>query len=560
MRADRDRARSSGPDQITCSTDGTGSSRLRPLVEAETLLSRTQPIRRNISMSRKLRAGLTAHASLAVLVLIFPPAPAHAQQNDNTFRGAGTIVAVQGRRVETPASWYLESADGKRTEILQCGRVDYTKYLRQEVEIEATWNSRAGICIDKLRTVAEAAEAKRAAEEAKQAADKPASLSTPEAIALKYAPVVWLAQGEQWLPSSIEFYADNVKAVCNGKTVTENILSLQPEMLPPNGGDSRCHFVTRQPLSDPYDRPAFLHGQNPAQTSVPIYVFLYSDPRLFRSDGPFLPGGDPNGGLSRGGGLLPRGGDEFARQDSFYAQYKTFYPYNYGKDICPSVAPNDNCVGIRVSMGNHVADWELMTIRFEHGHPVAVHVGAHGNEIPTTAWTFRAPAWTTSGNAFQVPDGLKSKSTKQLEEIFQDLANIQIGWIGAIRDLHQLEWEGDHPIIYSAKGSHGTYGWPDGHLYLKNPVGDEYVDSTSRGIKWETWKNVAWAHDPKYRTLLYGYNGRWGNAHMGKSGCDVSYVPGYTCGALKIPDNEYQLNEGPELPDRQRDWQYLNLK
>jgi hypothetical protein len=326
--------------------------------------------------------------------------------------------------------------------------------------------------------------------------------------------------------------------------VTDNILSLQPDKLPPNGGgDSRCHFMTRQPLSNPDDRPAFLHGQNPAQTSVPIYVFLYSAPRFFGPDGPRFPGGDQFGG-----------------QDSFYAQYMTFYPYNYGKDACPSVAPDNNCAGIRVSMGNHVADWELMTIRFEHGQPVAVHVGAHGNKIPNTAWTFRAPAWTTSGNAFQIPDGLKSKSSKQLDEIFQDLANIQIGWIGAIQDLHKLEWEGDHPIIYSAAGSHGTYGWPGGHLYLKNPVGDEYVDSTSRGIKWETWKNLAWAHDPKYRALLYGYNGRWGNPHMGKSGCDVSYVPGYSCGALGIPDDEYQLNEGPELPDRERDRPYLNLK
>src|SRR4051812_33791237 len=131
-------------------------------------------------MSWKFRAGLTALALLAVLVLIFLPAPAHAQQNDNAFRGAGTIVAVQGRRVETPASWYLESADGKRTEILQCGRVDYTKYLRQEVEIEATWNSQAGICIDKLRTGAEAAQAKRGAEEGKKGADKTPGPLTPQ--------------------------------------------------------------------------------------------------------------------------------------------------------------------------------------------------------------------------------------------------------------------------------------------------------------------------------------------------------------------------------------------
>jgi hypothetical protein len=285
-------------------------------------------------------------------------------------------------------------------------------------------------------------------------------------------------------------------------------------MLPPNRGAGRCHFVTRQPLSGPYDRPAFLRGQNPAQTSVPLYVIIYSGPHTFEMD--------------NGSRLGPDGELRGSAQDSFYAQYMTFYPYNYGKDICPSVAPDNNCVGIRVSMGNHVADWELMTIRFERGKPVAVHVGAHGNDIPNTAYTFRAPAWTHNGGP---------------PEPFWKFV---------------LQWEGDHPVVYSAAGSHGLYGWAGEHNYFTNPVGDKYVDSTSRGIKWETWKNVAWSEDPKYSTLLHGYFGRWGNPHLGKNGCEESYVPGYSCSLLGIPNDEFQLNDGPELPNRRRDMRYMN--
>lgn len=108
-------------------------------------------------------------------------------------------------------------------------------------------------------------------------------LTSQKDLARKYAPVIWLAQGEEWLPSSIDFYAANMMAVCDGRTITDNILALKTEMLPPGRGapdggpSSRCYFVTRQALSGPYDRPAFFHGQNPAQTSVPIYVFLYPD-------------------------------------------------------------------------------------------------------------------------------------------------------------------------------------------------------------------------------------------------------------------------------------------
>lgn len=314
---------------------------------------------------------------------------------------------------------------------------------------------------------------------------KPEYSDARRAIAQRYAPLVSLASGEEWLPSSIDYLAANVDALCNGNKVSSNILDDLYRALPERGQEN-CYFVTKQALNGPYDRPAFLKGTNPATTKVPIYVFLYSDL------------GSPEG--------------------NFYAQYMTFYPYNLGKNTCTTLAPGDHCLGQRVEMGDHVGDWELVTIRFANGKPEAVHVGSHGNELPDSAWNFFAPQWTKGG-----------------------------------ADRHVLEWEGTHPVVYSAGGSHGLYGWAGTHTYSTLPTGERLNDHTSRGTPWKTWESIVWADDPRYFVLLNLYEGRWGNPHMGESACDLSAQWESLCEALSIPLDEYQLNDGPSLPDRQRD-------
>jgi hypothetical protein len=440
-----------------------------------------------------LRTALASRilAAAFFILLLHPSKPLHAQGGD-AFSGSGTIVWVQGRSVEFGGSWYLEAPDGHRIDIFSCGKVEYMKYRQQEVEVEGRFIQNNALCIDKLITLADkrAAEEKRRAEE-EEVATRPARR---KAIAQKYAPLVYLASGETWLPSSIDFYAANVRLNCgNGKTVRENILELaNPIVLPAN----ECFFVPKQRLSGPYDQPSWLHGQDPTKTSVPIYVFIYPDESGEASDSTHM---------------------------SFYAQYMTFYPYNYGKNACVSLAPFDNCLSPRVMLGNHVADWELVTIRFREGRPAAVHVGAHGNDIPDTAYTFRAPAWSESGQPR--------------------------GWT--------LQWEGEHPIAYSAAGSHGTYGWEGKHNYKSIVTGEQLNDYTSKGVRWETWKNVVFADDPKYDFLLNNYDGRWGNPHMGKSACDLNPLPNFVCGKFKIPTEDYQLSDGPNLPDRKRDKSYM---
>ena len=59
--------------------------------------------------------------------------------------------------------------------------------------------------------------------------------------------------------------------------------------------------------------------------------------------------------------------------------------------------------------------------------------------------------------------------------------------------------EGTHPVVYEAKGSHGSWAQPGSHVY--ETIGEEVlgvcvtiictdlVDETSAGIAWDTWED-----------------------------------------------------------------------
>jgi hypothetical protein len=177
-------------------------------------------------------------------------------------------------------------------------------------------------------------------------------------------------------------------------------------------------------------------------------------------------------------------------------------------------------------MDDHVADWEIVSIRFVNGIPQSVHVGAHKNDQPDMADTYFCCAWTPSGKAG--------------------------------RSEVALQWMGQHPIVYAATGSHGTWATAGKHNYTTIPTGDRLNDYTSAGKLWKTWEKMVWfSWDPNgsILVLLNDYEGRWGAHHLGKDACTLS--GGVLCSALGIPDDEYQLNDGPTLPSRDRDRNYL---
>jgi hypothetical protein len=296
-----------------------------------------------------------------------------------------------------------------------------------------------------------------------------------ESLARAYAPQVQLHPDERFMPSSIEYANPYLTVQCDGVTVAESLLEAPSSVL----SRSDCFWTTRQPIPfyAPYTELPHFSGQNPAQTQVPIYVSMY--------------------GIDA---------------DSFVAEYKMFYPYNYGKMACIGLAPFDECIGDRVLIDNHVGDWEGMSIKFTRGVPSAVFVGAHNSD------------------------------------------NVGHAYAGA--ELAQLAMAGTHPIVYSAEGSHGIWGHAGAHLYDIIGSWDHLVDNTATGgVSWHTWdKMQVVAVDGVSRpgSSWFSYKSRWGNHHAGLSTAQLSMGIG--------PSDEYQLNPGPPAPAFDRDRTKMTAK
>lgn len=125
--------------------------------------------------------------------------------------------------------------------------------------------------------------------------------------------------------------------------------------------------------------------------------------------------------------------------------YFFWYPYNRGKEVVNTI------------WGNHVGDWEHITVRLtldqnDQLTPQQVYLSAHS--------------------------------------------------FGGAYDWSQIQRHEDtHPIVYSARGSHGVWSEPGDHVYMT--IGEEVfgvcvtivcadlTDETAAGIAWDTWTNVA---------------------------------------------------------------------
>jgi len=299
-----------------------------------------------------------------------------------------------------------------------------------------------------------------------------------EAI-VKYAPRIQMAIDEEWFPSSIAFF--NSIASRRGR-----------------------YFQANDSLDSPSDWKwdgAF--GQDPTVHSVPIYAFV-------------VEGKKENSECATG--LNETFTDIF---------YFAFFPYNRGKRVCTGVyhdnycpvyipftshcaVPRINgCVGGYTVFGNHVGDWEHVTVRLRGN----LQVGCY---TPVFA------VGSTHDSAVRLPWSSVEKTAD------------------------------GHPIIFAAKGSHGMYFNAARHRYQNLPNGHYLVDETSKGKAWDTWKNVVtvtgttnhWtcsSDAPNFNqglcsTLLSLNNFRWGNKKDG-------------CGIIEALSGECRLNDGPAGPN-----------
>lgn len=273
-------------------------------------------------------------------------------------------------------------------------------------------------------------------------------------ILKEYAPRLIFHKNEEYLPSSVQFFLERTK-------------------------EEEGHYVSKEELNCPdCQNLDFLKGMKP-EDKPEIYGFI-------RERSP-------------------------TEKELIYF---IFYPYNLGKEVCIGVdglfldgvfdeiisGAGDlvdtvtdtvqGCLGSKIRFGNHIGDWEHITIRLENQAPQEVFLSAHGH-----------------GEAV----------------LWDDIAK-----------------KGNHLEAYVALGSHGMYSKAEEHIYLELPNGAQLIDSTNEGKSWDSHENLIFI--PEYDIGAYpqefewmNFLGRWGNP---KEGCEV----------IESLSGECQLNAGPTGP------------
>lgn len=183
----------------------------------------------------------------------------------------------------------------------------------------------------------------------------------------------------------------------------------------------------------------------------------------------------------------------------FTLTYWMFYPYNRGKDVCtvnlglflgrffkPRV--QGQCHGEDLTMGNHVGDWEHVSINFKGSRPRRMYVSSH---------TF---------GAFYTYEPQSHTFVYESQDTREGLAMSPVY-------PRTIQLTGSHPVLYSARGSHGLWGSEGVHEYNSLP---ELVDETGSGTPWNTWTNLELVDEKDSASLephrnWWRYEGRWGN-------------------------------------------------
>lgn len=62
-----------------------------------------------------------------------------------------------------------------------------------------------------------------------------------------------------------------------------------------------------------------------------------------------------------------------------------------------------------------------------------------------------------------------------------------------------------HPVLFSARGSHGLWTAPGQHRFVRVP---RLVDVNGFGTPWHTWKNIEFSYDQRQQHQRHQRNGR----------------------------------------------------
>ena len=239
------------------------------------------------------------------------------------------------------------------------------------------------------------------------------------ALLTTYAPQVKLHNQETFWPSSVEWSFPYLTRV------------LWDE--PPAGGVERYWLFASQALQEPSSVLPYFSGCNQTATDspctlddTPVYAFWVEKPN-----------------------------DDVSSSKYVDLVYFFYYPYNRGKSVFNTI------------WGNHVGDWEHVTVRLWWNYDDQNGWSLQPTQIYLPAHNF--------GSTYDWDEITKVNNTP-------------------------------HPIVYSAKGSHGIWRESGDHFYGEVIQGVNLIDQTNdSGTYWDTW-NYLEAFDYNLAQGLSGNN------------------------------------------------------
>jgi len=256
-------------------------------------------------------------------------------------------------------------------------------------------------------------------------------IDDPTKVALleTYAPRVYFHSREEYWPSSVEWSFNFLKRVWDSRS-------------------GKWWLVSKEKLRKPSSVVAYFHGADPDRQwtgipcsldDVPAYAFWHKvDDR------------------------------------SYDLLYFFYYPYNRGKLVKWGGLGKLRPIPINTVFGNHVGDWEHITVRLTWQR-------VWDDWILAPSMDAHVPSLYLSSHSH----GQKSRWP--------------VPWVP---DTH-------HPIIYAAKGSHGSYLKAGSHTYKTSFWVGQLKDHTDRGTAWDTWKKLeCFDYDAK-RGLGPTWKGTW---------------------------------------------------
>ncbi|XP_060524439.1 uncharacterized protein LOC132700880 [Cylas formicarius] len=293
-----------------------------------------------------------------------------------------------------------------------------------------------------------------------------------EHLVRQWAPLVWLQPEEKFMPLAVEPFLENVHiADEKGKILST---SRHPNRF--SEYNARWFFLVPRVGLDhlKINRNSFLYGKNPKENAVPVYAVVHhcSDSA---QENAFNELKVTPGKLE----IFPE----------FLVTYWMFYPYNEGKEVCfigkvPAPKIFGRCLGHVKTMGNHIGDWERVSLNFRgQPFPDKMFLSVHDTGSFYT--------YDRKNNIFKYESNVPRKGVAQVSK-FPPFVRIQ----------------GGHPVLFSAKGSHGLWSAPGEHQFIRLP---KITDKTGYGVPWKTWTVVEFYHYGKTNLPTWiTFKGKWG--------------------------------------------------